>query len=315
MNILYILDDIKQLDSLSLFIDEMNKMEIYVTLISSEEIPGRENVVILDTYKKRRDFIKHNEKRFDIVQVNINSSLYFFACHISKRCNAVLLADCEDFSASYSLPSLVKKSSTLISYFRHLLLLNKIDFVMVNSIAGKKRIDDMGIRKRVFILSPYYGIKKKSRQRSVTRKNEKVGILFDSSLFKGEEIVQFVNDFKSLPEKYYQIIVIDSSTSDFASLYSVDSNHIFSSKDYNREDIYQKASYIYSHRDKIDNYDYYLGYVYNKKIVTSLSAFYEKSVDKNQIDSDIEYVKKEFSFEKHLSSLRRIYENIERSNY
>ena len=64
-----------------------------------------------------------------------------------------------------------------------------------------------------------------------------------------------------------------------------------------------------------DNYDYYLGYVYNKKIVTSLSAFYEKSVDKNQIDSDIEYVKKEFSFEKHLSSLRRIYENIERSNY
>ena len=303
-------------------IDNVNELQLFSKV--KEMIKDNIDIQIIDNTRldvSESDVLKSlDNKRIELIQISIYSPLYKLFNHISLKSQTPLLVKCFDFSSNYAFPSAVKKSSTILSYTYYQTRLTFVDRLLVDSFVAKKRIEDMGIDKAVYILNPCFDYFSTSNLNKdvdfkIPSQNKKI-ILIETSLFNGEEIISFIEEIKK-HEEYYPCFLIDSSSSDFASLYQLDLKYVYSSKDYNRLLIYKASSYLYSRKDKLDDYDLQLACYLNIPVISSLS---DENLKNNEyinyiLDENKKYIESRYTLEKYTQELKNIYESIRRKNY
>lgn len=324
MKICYFINSINEIEFAKKLKETLKDKNIHLTLVLFDS--ECKNIFIKDDIYYISNFIiKEANKlfssfKFNLIQVSIFSPLYFFALKLSKKNKTIFLVDCNDFSANFYLPQAIKKSSTILSYTYYQTMLTVVDNLLVSSLVGKKRIEDMGMNKIIYTLSPcydYFYLNKRSNDTSFrTKKDNKDVILMDTSLFNSEEVVDFISAIKKI-DFITPCLIIDSSTSDFASLYSIDPKYIFSSKDFNRSLIYRNATYLYSHQNKVDDFDLLLANKMNLPVISSLDEIISKKfIDKKQIINENKlFVLNEFTFQKYVDKLMEVYSSLARRNY
>lgn len=317
LNVLKIVENSNDLNLLNSIVSKLEENNISISILLNN------NELKKDDYPQLK-FINRNDLyslKFDIVEISIYSSLYPIILRYTKRKKIASLVNCYDFSANFSFPVPLKTSSTFLSYAYYQTRLTFANFLLTSSLVAKRRIEDTGVEKTVYINNPCFKYLYLSGLNSeinfkITSEKKKV-ILMDTSLFKGEEIVEFISGLKKLDDIFYPCLIIDSSTTDFSSLYSIDNKYIFSSKDFNRLSLYKNASYIYSHQNKIDDFDLELASKLNIPIISSLDELSNlKNEDLNHILSESkEYVLNKFTEENYVKRLISIYESIRRKRY
>lgn len=324
MRICYFINSKNEIEFAKKLKETLKEKNVHSTLVffdsESKKILIKDDIYYISNFTIKEASKLFSYFKFNLIQVSIFSPLYFFALKLSRKNKTIFLVDCNDFSANFYFPQAIKKSSTILSYTYYQTMLTFVDNLLVSSIVGKRRIEDMGLNKTIFTLSPcfdYFYLNKKTNDTSFrTKKDNKDVILMDTSLFNSEEVIDFINEIKKL-DFLIPCLIIDSSSTDFASLYSVDQKYIFSSKDFNRSLIYRNATYLYSRQGKVDDFDLLLANKMNLPVISNFDELISKKIiDKKQIINENKlYVLNEFTFQKYVDKLMEVYSSLARRNY
>lgn len=315
MNICYVVENESELNFALKLKESIDPSINFYILVSTDLKSDDEKVIHL--YKHS---LKHIKVDFDIYHISIFSPIYCTIKRIAKTHKKQLLVSCNNFSANYTLSQQIKKLSTIHSYTYYKLRLGFVSNIIVNSLLGQKRINDMGIDRNLFILPPcydYFLMMNPVTYSNIDNSLKGNTLIFDTGAFDGLEIVEFIKHLNEIQKNFNVKIIIDTSTTDFASLYSINTNIIYSTKDYNRRNLYKSAKYIYTHVGKMDDFDYLLAIKLKLIVIDEISKLCSQKNDVvDHIKSEDEtFLKEEFSFKSHVSRLEEIYGCIKRLYY